>query len=190
MLKPTPHVSGLSYDVVEIFGHPVLPSTPRGRQLSVRRTSCPCPVVSACLWCLSRSTKCAGKRKMPLGQARNRKAFVMSHNTAEFASGKCTLGMGKAWERVPATSATFPERTTLDLDDCIPYPPSFETQAAVAGWVGGWVGGWLPAGCWLLAAGGCLLAAGGCLLVPYSPSPHGQGKADCESLGFRRDQSS
>ncbi len=30
VLKPTPHVSGLSYDSVEIFlfGHPVLPSTP------------------------------------------------------------------------------------------------------------------------------------------------------------------
>ena len=32
VLKPTPHVSGLSYDVVEIFlfGHPVLPVHPKG----------------------------------------------------------------------------------------------------------------------------------------------------------------
>ena len=32
VLKPTPHVSGLSYDRVEIFlfGHPVLPVHPKG----------------------------------------------------------------------------------------------------------------------------------------------------------------
>ena len=35
VLEPTPHVSGLSGDIVEIFGHPVLPSTPRGQQLLV-----------------------------------------------------------------------------------------------------------------------------------------------------------
>ena len=61
VLKPTPHVSGLSYDVVEIFlfGHPVLPSTPRGRQLLVRRVpqaegldlTRPCPVVGASRRC-------------------------------------------------------------------------------------------------------------------------------------------
>ena len=28
VLKPTPYVSGLSYDGVETFGNPVLPSTP------------------------------------------------------------------------------------------------------------------------------------------------------------------
>ena len=47
------------------------------------------------------------------------KCFVVSYHKAGFALGKCTPGVGKVWERVPAT---FPERTTLDLDDCIPYP--------------------------------------------------------------------
>ena len=61
VLEPTPHVSGLSGDVVEIFlGHPVLPSTPRGQQLLVwsatlqpkaRVHARPCPVVGASRRC-------------------------------------------------------------------------------------------------------------------------------------------
>ena len=39
VLKPTPHVSGLSYDSVEIFGHPVPPSTPNGWHIKVRKYS-------------------------------------------------------------------------------------------------------------------------------------------------------
>ena len=55
---------------------------------------------------------------MPLGLARGQKCFVGVRRIAGFASVRCTLGVGKVWERVPAT---FPERTTLDLDNCIPY---------------------------------------------------------------------
>ena len=67
------------------------------------------------LWCLSRSTKCAKKRKkMPLGLARGRKCFVISYHKAGFALGKCAPGVGKVWERVPST---FPDPTSLALDD-------------------------------------------------------------------------
>ena len=52
VLEPTPHVSGLSGDVVEIFwATRCTPSTPRGRQLLVWRTSRPCPVVGASRRC-------------------------------------------------------------------------------------------------------------------------------------------
>ena len=55
---------------------------------------------------------------MPLGLARNRKKIVTARHKAGFASRKCAPGVGKVWERVPAI---VPDRTTLDLDDCIPY---------------------------------------------------------------------
>ena len=44
--------------------------------------------------------------------------FVLFQYKAGSASGKCTPGVVKVWERVPST---FLERTTLDLDNCVPY---------------------------------------------------------------------
>ena len=55
---------------------------------------------------------------MPLGLPETDFFFVTARHKAGFASGKCAPGVGKELERVPAI---FPERTTLDLDDCIPY---------------------------------------------------------------------
>ena len=79
-----------------------------------------CECTYTCLWLSVVFYEVHGKtKKMPLGLARNRFFFVTARHKAGFASGKCTPGMGKVWERVPAT---FPERTTLGLDDCIPYP--------------------------------------------------------------------
>ena len=43
---------------------------------------------------------------------------VTARHKAGFALGKCTPGVGKVWERVPST---FPDPTSLALDDCIPY---------------------------------------------------------------------
>ena len=78
-----------------------------------------CNWMCARLWLSVASCEVRQKpKKVPLGLARNRKIFVLSYHKAGFASGKCTPGVGKVWERVPAT---FPERTTLDPDDCIPY---------------------------------------------------------------------
>ena len=68
--------------------------------------------------CLSRSTKCAKNRKQcPWGWPETEFFFVTARHKAGFASGRCTLGVGTVWERVPAT---FPERAALALDDCIP----------------------------------------------------------------------
>ena len=63
---------------------------------------------------LSRSTNCAKKgKKMPLGLARGRKCFVTARHKAGFASGKCALGVGKVWERVPAIFPDIPYRVQV-----------------------------------------------------------------------------